>query len=520
MGVWTYALNNADEDVDGLTAGATLTDELSIQSADGTAGKVVITVTGANDAAVFSGATGAVTEDAEPNTVRGTVTVKDPDGEDKAQVPASLTGAYGTFTFNTVGVWTYALNNAHEDVDGLTAGATLTDELSIQSADGTAGKVVITVTGVNDAAVFSGAAGAVTEDAEPNIVRGTVTVEDPDGENTVQVPASLTGAYGTFTFNTVGVWTYALNNADEDVDGLTAGATLKDELAIQSADGTPGKVVITVTGVNDAAVFSGATGAVTEDAEPNTVRGTVTVKDPDGEDKVQVPTNLAGTYGTFTFNTVGVWTYALNNAHADVDGLTAGATLTDELSIQSADGTAGKVVITVTGANDAAVFSGAAGAVTEDAEPNTVRGTVTVKDSDGEDKAQVPASLTGAYGTFTFNTVGVWTYALNNADEDVDGLTAGATLTDELSIQSADGTPGKVVITVTGVNDAAVFSGATGAVTEDAEPNTVMRHGDGGGSGRREQGAGAGQPGGRLRHVHLQHGGGLDVCAEQCGRGC
>ena len=474
VGVWTYALNNANEDVDGLTAGATLTDELSIQSADGTAGKVVITVTGANDAAVFSGAAGAVTEDAEPNTVRGTVTVKDSDGEDKVQVPASLTGAYGTFTFNTVGVWTYALNNADEDVDGLTAGATLTDELSIQSADGTPGKVVITVTGTNDAATIGGdLSGVVTEDAEPNIVRGTVTVEDPDGENKVRVPASLTGAYGTFTFNTVGVWTYALNNAHADVDGLTAGETLTDELAIQSTDGTPGKVVITVTGVNDAAVFAGAAGTVVEDAEPNTVRGTVTVKDPDGEDTVQVPTNLAGAYGTFTFNTVGVWTYALNNAHANVDGLTAGETLTDELAIQSADGTPGKVMITVTGVNDAAVFSGTAGAVTEDAESNIVRGTVMVKDPDGEDKAQVPASLAGAYGTFTFTTAGVWTYALNNADEDVDGLAAGATLTDELSIQSADGTPGKVVITVTGANDAAVFSGAAGAVTEDAEPNIV-----------------------------------------------
>ena len=521
-GVWTYALNNANEDVDGLTAGATLTDELSIQSADGTPGKVVITVTGTNDAAVFSGAAGAVTEDAEPNIVSGTVTVTDPDGEDKVQVPASLAGTYGTFTFNTVGVWTYALNNADEDVDGLTAGATLKDELSIQSADGTPGKVVITVTGVNDAAVFSGAAGAVTEDAEPNTVRGTVTVEDPDGENKVRVPASLTGAYGTFTFNTVGVWTYALNNAHADVDGLTAGATLKDELSIQSADGTPGKVVITVTGANDAAVFSGAAGAVVEDAEPNTVRGTVTVADPDGENTVQVPASLTGAYGTFTFNTVGVWTYALNNAHEDVDGLTAGATLTDELSIQSADGTPGKVVITVTGANDAAVFSGAAGAVVEDAEPNTVRGTVTVKDSDGEDKVQVPASLTGTYGTFTFNTVGVWTYALNNAHEDVDGLTAGATLTDELSIQSADGTPGKVVITVTGVNDAAVFSGATGAVTEDAEPNTVMGTvtvADPDGENKVRVPASLTGAYGTFT-CGEGHGGGLDVCAEQCGRGC
>ena len=163
---------------------------------------------------------------------------------------------------------------------------------------------------------------SVTEDAKPNTVSGTVEVTDPDGAGRPQAQTDTASTYGTFSITTTGVWTYALDNTNAAVDALTAGATLTDTLAIEAADGTAGSVVITVTGVDDAAVFGGdLAGSVTEDAKPNTVSGTVEVTDPDGEDTVQVPTNLAGAYGTFTFNTVGVWTYALDNANAAVDAL-------------------------------------------------------------------------------------------------------------------------------------------------------------------------------------------------------
>ena len=74
------------------------------------------------------------------------------------------------------------------------------------------------------------------------------------------------------------------------------------------------------------------------------------MSDSDGADRPQAQTDAAGTYGTFSIaTTVGVWTYALDNANAAVDALTAAATLTDTLAIEAADGTAGSVVITVTG---------------------------------------------------------------------------------------------------------------------------------------------------------------------------
>ena len=67
-----------------------------------------------------------------------------------------------------------------------------------------------------------------------------------------------------------------------------------------------------MTGVDDAAVFGGdLAGAVTEDAKPNTVSGTVEVTDPDGAGRPQAQTDTASTYGTFSITTTGVWTYAL-----------------------------------------------------------------------------------------------------------------------------------------------------------------------------------------------------------------
>ena len=87
---------------------------------------------------------------------------------------------------------------------------------------------------------------------------------------------------------------------------------------------------------------------------PRTKRtGTVTVTDSDGANTVQAQTDKAGTYGTFSIKTNGEWEYELDNTDDDTNALAAGATAEDAFAIAAADGTAGTVTITVTGANDA-----------------------------------------------------------------------------------------------------------------------------------------------------------------------
>src|SRR5262249_42757285 len=146
---------------------------------------VVVTITGANDAATITGdASGSVTEDGTPNAASGALTVSDADsGEAVFQSPASLNGAYGSFPFDaTTGAWTYTLDSGTAAVQGLKAGQQVSDSLTVTSQDGTASQaIVVTITGANDAATISGTAtGAVTEDATPNAASGALTVSDAD----------------------------------------------------------------------------------------------------------------------------------------------------------------------------------------------------------------------------------------------------------------------------------------------------------------------------------------------------
>ena len=193
----------------------------------------------------------------------------------------------------------------------------------------------------------------------------------------------------------------------------------------------------------------------------------MTVTDSDGADTVQAQTDKAGTYGTFSIKTNGEWTYTLDNTDDDTNALAAGATAEDEPSaIAAADGTAGTVTITVTGANDAPTANaGADKTVTEGA-------SVTL---DGTDSSDPDASTTLTYSWARKSGETDNAVTLTDADKTSASFTApndiaaDATLTFVLTV--SDGTAShtdEVVITVTGANAAATIGGTlTGAVTED-----------------------------------------------------
>ena len=407
---------------------------------------MTIAVTGANDAAVIGGElTGAATEDAAETAARGRLTVSDPDaGQDMFAAQSEVAGTYGTFSLDEDGSWIYRLDNADPDTDALAAGQTATDSFAVTSADGTAARVTIAVTGANDAAVNRRRPDRGGDRGRGLIAaQGRLTVRDPDAEDTFAAETGVAGTYGTFSLDEDGSWIYRLDNADPDTDALAAGQTATDSFAVTSADGTAATVAVTVTGANDAASIGGdLTGAATEDAASSAAQGRLTVRDPDaGQDMFAAQSEVAGTYGTFSLDEDGSWIYRLDNADPDTDALTAGQTATDSFSVTSADGTAATVTIAVTGANDAAVIGGdLTGAVTEDA-AETAAGRLTVSDPDaGQDGFAAETGVAGTYGTFSLGEDGSWTYRLDNADPDTDALTAGQTATDSFAVTSADGT--------------------------------------------------------------------------------
>ncbi|MDD4913385.1 MAG: VCBS domain-containing protein, partial [Sideroxydans sp.] len=488
-GAWTYTLDNASPAVQGLAANQTAQENFVVNLADGSTTSVIITVTGTNDAAVISSANtigvdaGSVTEDTALNT-SGTLTISDADVGQAAFQPQSATiGAYGTFTLDAAGNWTFALNNALPAVQALGVGQTLSETYTVTSLDGTQSTVKITVNGTNDAAVISSAntigvdAGAVTEDTVLS-TSGTLTITDTDaGQAAFQPQTSTVGTYGSFSLNAAGAWTFVLNNSNAAVQALGVGQTLTENYTVTAVDGTTSTVKITVNGTNDAAVISSASvvgvdaGAVTEDTVLST-SGTLTITDTDaGQALFQAQTGTVGNYGSFTLDAAGNWTFALNNSLPAVQALGAGQTLSETYTVTSVDGTTSTVKITVNGTNDAAVISSAntigvdAGAVTEDT-VLSASGTLTISDTDaGQAAFQAQVGTVGAYGTFTLDAAGNWTFALNNALPAVQTLAIGQTLSETYTVTALDGTQSTVKITVNGINETATTG--VGAVQED-----------------------------------------------------
>ncbi|RXG83669.1 beta strand repeat-containing protein, partial [Bradyrhizobium vignae] len=467
-GAWTYAGNGAHNE---LTAGQQVQDQFTVVSQDGTAtGTVTVTITGTNDAATVSSDSKSVTEGnaAAALNTSGQLTITDPDtGEAHVVAQSNVHGSYGDFTIDANGAWTYAGNGAHNE---LTAGQQVQDQFTVVSQDGTATcTVTVTITGTNDAATVSSDSKSVTEGntAAALNTSGQLTITDPDtGEAHVVAQSNVHGSYGDFSIGANGAWSYAGNGAHNE---LTAGQQVQDQFTVTSQDGTAsGTVTVTITGTNDAATVSSDAKSVTEGntAAALNASGQLTIVDPDtGEAHVVAQSNVHGTYGDFTIDANGAWSYIGNGAHNE---LTAGQQVQDQFTVTSQDGTAsGTVTVTITGTNDAATVSSDSKSVTEGdtAAALNSSGQLTITDPDtGEAHVLAQSNVHGSYGDFSIDANGAWSYTGNGAHNE---LTAGQQVQDQFTVVSQDGTAtGTVTVTITGTNDAATVSSDSKAVTE------------------------------------------------------
>src|SRR5207253_1948186 len=178
------------------------------------------------------------------------------------------------------GVWTYTLNNSNSTVQALNVGGTLTDTFTVNTVDGTAQVVTVTIQGSNDAPIITSSAeiagltelanahGSTTLDTTSNTLNySDVDISDTHTATVTGVVASGTTAglpvnATLLTFLSTGTLTEAngatgtipwnFSAQDQTFDYLTSGqtVTLTYTVRVTDAQGLSSSqtVAVTVTG--------------------------------------------------------------------------------------------------------------------------------------------------------------------------------------------------------------------------------------------------------------------------------
>lgn len=290
-----------------------------------------------------------------------------------------------------------------------------------------------------------------------------VLANDRGGNGKSLVSASPTSALGATIGLSGGKIAYSATSPL--IEKLAAGETAQDTFTytIQVGNGalSVAKVVVTLTGTNDAPVVSGvATGVATEDGSSLTLNGLVNATDVDNGavlSVVDVPANLpAGV--TFADNS-----FTLDPTNAAYQSLAAGQTTTVTVNYGVSDGvatTAGSAQWTVTGANDAPLVSGnVAGAATEGGDPVSLNALANASDPDNG--AVLGVTGVNALPAGVSYDAATHSFTLDPTDPAYIGLNAGQSQVVSVSYDVTDGsatTPGSVSWTVEGVNNAPTTS--------------------------------------------------------------
>ncbi|MGS2716988.1 beta strand repeat-containing protein, partial [Eionea flava] len=365
------------------------------------------------------GVAGAATGDVQDTITDGPATVTDIDfGAADGTVGSNLSGDYGSLVISSAGVYTYTLDNANADVQGLKGGEsfveTFTYTLTDNDGDSDTATIAVTINGVEDApptvlvADNNGASPgeqSVTEgDVTPQI--GQVTTTASAGVSSLTItgsagavditgatgatPVVITGSQGTLTvtdYNAgTGIITYSYvedgnaeshNASNDNISDIftinitdNEGDTASDTLTVTIDDTTP-------TAVNDSrTITEGADATSTTTLSGNVIDGVATGDEADtifdananpvtnivGQTTSAVSAGSAGTvtgqYGSLTVNADGSYTYTLNNANTDVLALDDTESLSDTFTYTIIDGDGDTDTATLTmvvqGVNDAA----------------------------------------------------------------------------------------------------------------------------------------------------------------------
>jgi VCBS repeat-containing protein len=415
--------------------------------------------------------------DGDTLTVIGVATGVQPSAAGNVNTP--LAGTWGTLLLDGFGAYTYAPSAAAQALD---PGQTVTDTFTYTISDGRGGSatatLVISVVGANDPTTISGVfIGAVTEDAVAT-ASGTLTNNDPDvGTRPFVAQSNSAGAYGTFSIDSSGTWTYTLTNAAANVQALAQGQSVTETFIVATDDGTTASITVTVNGANDAPVVSSTSISAVEEgaavglglAVPSDIDSgsvlTITVTGLPTIGQVQLANGTAIANGaTLTATQLAGLRYL---PPTDYDGVAPVGTFAYSVS----DGIAtvnGGTTITVSAVNDPPTAFNDARTTGENSTLSTNVPTAT--DVDGTVSSYTLATGVGAgNGTLAFNSSGAYVFSTGTA---FDNLAAGQSRSVNFTYTATDNSgavsaPATVTITVTGANDAPTGADATYTIAED-----------------------------------------------------
>ena len=410
----------------------------------------------------------------------------------------SVTGTYGTLVIGADGTYTYVADQSA--ADDLATGETATDSFTYTVSDGNGGTdtatIVITVTGTNDA---------------PTAADKTIYINEnnTDGTHGARTSSNITYTFSdsgsefnfsdvddndTFTkVKIISVPTYGTLTKVGNGNTITANSTITNFDNIKYTPNANSENDDTFTfKVHDGTVFSSATYTMnisvnaapvavndtdTINAGASAATGSVTTNDTDSDDSTSdlkvrgvgtgaegsslanknVGSAISGTYGTFTLNQDGSYSYDVTGNAATI-ALAAGATATDTFSYKVRDdetnaGTKaidiGTITFTITGINESPTATNDNITVsTTDGSTTTVSNGSTNdldgNDTDGDGDSisitnfasgstegsgttfSAGSEITGTYGTLTLNADGSYTYVLSSTLTDDESKNAGS----------------------------------------------------------------------------------------------
>ena len=153
-------------------------------------------------------------------------------------------------------------NDPQSSVEGI-GWATDSFTYTMQLGNGALSTATVTlrINGVDDLAVIAGDdTGSVREEFDLTDT-GTLAISDPDGQVASLVAHDgtdpLEGAHGTLSIEAGGDWIYTLDNADPEVQALTASGHLTDTITVEATDGATHDITIDIAGTNEYSYVGG-----------------------------------------------------------------------------------------------------------------------------------------------------------------------------------------------------------------------------------------------------------------------